>query len=136
VACALRRDCTDFADRFQKAIGETCRIERSWNDVSGCTPCGLFDIGRAFDRMGEPDSALAYYLAVTTTPAPGRLGNVGYALAPTYHRIAEIYEAQGNRAKALAYYQKFVDLWNDADPQLQPLVRDVRARIARLTAER
>jgi eukaryotic-like serine/threonine-protein kinase len=121
-----------FAEgRWREAIADY----RHWNDVSGCTPCGLFEIGRAFDRLGQTDSALANYIASTTTPAPGRVLSVGYAQAPAYHRIGEIYESQGDRTKALAYYQKFVDLWKDADPELQPLVRDARARIARLTAE-
>jgi hypothetical protein len=34
------------------------------------------------------------------------------------------------------YYGAFVELWRDADPVLQPLVADVRARIAQLTGER
>jgi hypothetical protein len=28
-----------------------------------------------------------------------------------------------------------VDLWHDADPDLQPIVREVRDRLAHLTAE-
>jgi hypothetical protein len=28
-----------------------------------------------------------------------------------------------------------VDLWKNADPDLQPVVKDVRARIAKLTAQ-
>ena len=34
------------------------------------------------------------------------------------------------------YYTRFVDLWKDADAELQPAVRDVRGRIARLAGER
>ena len=45
------------------------------------------------------------------------------------------YEARGDRAKALEYYGRFVNLWKDADPELQPVVRDVRARMARLAGE-
>ena len=32
-------------------------------------------------------------------------------------------------AKAIEHYQKFVDLWKDADPELQPKVREARARL-------
>ena len=39
------------------------------------------------------------------------------------------------RDRALEYYGKFVDLWKDADPELQPRVADVRKRIAELTAK-
>jgi len=40
-----------------------------------------------------------------------------------------LYDAKGNVAKATDHYQKFVDLWRDADPELQPKVREVRARL-------
>lgn len=34
---------------------------------------------------------------------------------------------------ALTNYMKFVDLWSKADPELQPKVAEVRAKIARLS---
>jgi hypothetical protein len=37
--------------------------------------------------------------------------------------------------KALDYYGRFVDLWRDADPELQPQVEEIRQRIARLAQE-
>jgi len=58
-----------------------------------------------------------------------------YGRAPTFKRLGELYEARGDRAKALESYGRFVDLWKSADPELQPLVRDVRARMARLASE-
>ena len=56
----------------------------------------------------------------------------GWDLARISRRLGELYEAKGDRAKAAAYYQKFVDLWKDADPVLQPRVAEVRQRLARL----
>jgi tetratricopeptide (TPR) repeat protein len=56
-------------------------------------------------------------------------------LGQTYKRIGELYEARGDTAKAVEYYNQFVELWNDADQELQPIVRDVRERIARLVGE-
>ena len=53
-------------------------------------------------------------------------------LAGTYKRLGELYEAKGDKAKAIAYYQKFVDLWKNADPELQPQVAEARRRLARL----
>jgi hypothetical protein len=37
--------------------------------------------------------------------------------------------------KAVEYYNEFVELWKDADPDLQPVVSEVRERIARLVRE-
>ena len=58
-----------------------------------------------------------------------------YELAATYQRLGEIYEAKGDRKKAIEYYLKLTDLWKSADPELQPIVKDAHARIARLSAE-
>jgi len=58
-----------------------------------------------------------------------------YELAPALKRSGELYEAKGDRTKAADRYRRFVDLWKDADPELQPGVREVRARLARLSTE-
>ena len=65
----------------------------------------------------------------------GRLVSESFGLAPTYKRLGELYEAKGDRKKAADYYGRFVELWKDADPELQPGVREVRQRLARLAQE-
>jgi len=52
--------------------------------------------------------------------------------APAHLRLAQIYERRGERAKAAEHYRQFVELWNDCDPELRPLVDDARQRLARL----
>ena len=42
---------------------------------------------------------------------------------------------KGNTAAALDQYDRFLELWEDADPEFQPLVDDVRSRMARLAGE-
>jgi len=44
-----------------------------------------------------------------------------------------LYEAKGDRQNAVRNYQMFVELWKNADAELQPQVADVRRRLARLT---
>jgi tetratricopeptide (TPR) repeat protein len=56
-------------------------------------------------------------------------------LAQVQLRQGEIYERLGDPAEAIRHYRRFVARWRDADPEHQPLVSDVRARIARLTAD-
>ena len=50
-------------------------------------------------------------------------------------RLGELYEARGDRKRAREYYEKFVTLWKDADPELQPGVKEVRGRLAKLAQE-
>lgn len=57
-------------------------------------------------------------------------------LPALYKRLGELYQERADRGKAVEYYNEFVELWKDADPELQPVVRDVRERIARLVGER
>jgi hypothetical protein len=60
------------------------------------------------------------------------VANDGTYLAGTYKRLGELYEAKGDRGRAAGYYRKFVALWRDADPELQPKVAEVQRRLARI----
>ncbi len=40
----------------------------------------------------------------------------------------------GNTDKAIENYRAFIELWKNADADLQPRVADARKRLARLTA--
>jgi eukaryotic-like serine/threonine-protein kinase len=100
--------------------------------VNTCPICADVDVGRAFDRANMPDSAIAAFEHYMATPFSARINQDGLNLAWISRRLGELYEAKGDRAKAGAYYQKFVDLWKNADPDLQPKVAEVRQRLARL----
>jgi tetratricopeptide (TPR) repeat protein len=106
---------------------------RTYRDREGCTLCYLFEMGRAFDALEQPDSALAMFEAIATLPDMGPAGRPA-TLPLSYHRLGELFEAKGDREKAIEYYGKFADLWKDADPDLQPRVEEVRKRIAELAA--
>jgi tetratricopeptide (TPR) repeat protein len=88
------------------------------------------------DRLRQPDSAIAIGEAFITLALPNRLDQDALFLAGIRQRLGEMYESKGNIAKALEHYSAFVELWKDADPELQPRVRDVRGRIERLQRQR
>jgi len=99
-----------------------------------CAACLHFYLGRAFDLASIPDSAIAEYELYLTTPrilGPWPLIDA-QGLAGVHKRLGELYEAKGDRAKAVSHYLQFVELWKNADPELQPKVGEVRARLARL----
>jgi eukaryotic-like serine/threonine-protein kinase len=101
----------------------------------GCPDCDLFEIGSSFARLNQPDSARTYYESFLASSGANRVNRDVFIRAAAFQRLGELYEARGDRAKAREYYLKLTDLWKNADPELQPIVRDAHARIARLSAE-
>jgi tetratricopeptide (TPR) repeat protein len=115
---------------------EAAAAYRKWYDETGeCNACGLFDLARLADQAGRADSAIALYDRGLATPSMQRFMLDAYELAPALKRSGELYEAKRDRAKAADRYRRFVDLWKDADPELQRGGREVRARPARLATE-
>jgi tetratricopeptide (TPR) repeat protein len=102
-------------------------------DVVGCPICNAAMLARAYDLDGKPDSAIAVYERYLNTSILERTGVDGVFLPAVHKRLGELYEAKGQRDRALAHYRVFLDLWKDADPELQPKVTDARQRVAALT---
>jgi tetratricopeptide (TPR) repeat protein len=118
------------------AEGNGAEAVRRWQMVTsegGCVPCGLPELAAAWELAGNTDSAIAVserYLGATDSYR-NNVDHVG--LAPTLFRLGEWYEARGDRSKAVDYYGRFTELWKNADPELQPRVREARDRIAKLS---
>jgi tetratricopeptide (TPR) repeat protein/tRNA A-37 threonylcarbamoyl transferase component Bud32 len=99
-----------------------------------CDRCAMINLARAFDLAGERDSAITYFQRFVDTPHTLMFEDQDY-LAGSYKRLGELYEAAGDLPKAVTNLEKFVELWKDADPELQPKVRDARERLTRVRAE-
>ncbi|HEX9895514.1 MAG TPA: tetratricopeptide repeat protein, partial [Gemmatimonadales bacterium] len=116
--------------RHAEAIERLRSAARRW----GCRMCAQVPIGQAFDRLGQADSALAAYEEYASRQMYWNMGQE-VDLAPTYVRLGELYEARGDRARALEYYGKFIDMWKNADAELQPRVAEIRRRVGELARE-
>jgi hypothetical protein len=79
---------------------------------------------------------VAYYELYLETPLVFQLFQDWRYLPATLRRLGELYEERGDREKAVEYYSRFMDLWVEADPDLQPIVEDIRGRVVRLVGER
>lgn len=92
-------------------------------------------LGIAYDRAGVPDSAVAYLERHLRTHRADQLIGDASHLARLVRRLGELHEARGEETDALEHYRRYVELWSDADPELQPRVREVRQRIEALETE-
>jgi tetratricopeptide (TPR) repeat protein len=101
-----------------------------------CRYCIDFKMAEAFDRSGMLDSALVYYQR-WANDGEGNWGAVVYNVWQPlgWFRLGELYQAKGDKERARDFYGKFIDNWKDADPELQPKVREARRRMAELVAE-
>ncbi len=114
---------------------EALEAFKRFDQDAACYPCALATLSRGFDLTAEADSAVAYYERYAELPWRPLIWDY-MELPVSYRRLGELYEERGERDKAADYYGRFVELWSDADAELQPVVEDVRGRIARLVGER
>jgi tetratricopeptide (TPR) repeat protein len=130
----------DAADRHTM-LGSLALSERRYDDAARefqgalggiCVTCAMPLVAYSYDLAGQADSARVSYERYQNTPETLRWTTDQWYLAGSHKRLGELYEAKGDRQQALSHYLKFVDLWKDADPELQPKVAEVRARVARL----
>lgn len=82
----------------------------------------------AYFRSGELEKARDIYEKIASLMGVID-SNVIYA--KTFYMLGKVYEGLGDRENAIANYQKFLDFWKDADPDL-PEPADAKTRMKKL----
>jgi tetratricopeptide (TPR) repeat protein len=125
-----------FAEgNYEEALERFRQADVGW--IHSCRICALPGRARAYDRAANADSAIATYERYVSTPWFERLFDEDqYFLAPTHERLGQLYDERGDVESALLNYAKFVELWKDADAELQPRVQAAQARLEQILAER
>jgi tetratricopeptide (TPR) repeat protein len=98
---------------------------------SGIAGYGRFtdSLALAYFKSGELEKARDTY--EKTGSLMGLIdSNVIYA--KTFYMLGKVYEGLGDKEKAIANYQKFLEIWKDADPDL-PEPADAKTRLASLS---
>ena len=125
--------------RYDEAVSSLQQAERemdSFYDGLGVREVS-WDLARAFDRAGMADSAIVRFeLALEHTDEVVDLDRQPRQAPITYLRLAELYDERGDLEQAAGYYGRFIDLWEEADPEFQPKVAAARARLEEIVRER
>ena len=98
-------------------------------DALVCPMCALPDLARAYEATGKPGAAVTVYERYLATPWLWRYEVDAPELGWAMKRLAELYDARGETEKAAAMRGRLLQLWRRADPELQPVLSQVRARL-------
>jgi hypothetical protein len=110
------------------------------SDDGYCVLCPLPGLARAHEAVGRPDSAIAalesYVNSTWFLRFYGEEYGQGGLLGPSLERLAQLFDEAGYVDNAALYYARFVKLWEDADPELQPRVQAAQQRLEEIIAAR
>ena len=127
------RGVGEEAGGARRALREYRASDSLPDGPSGCATCVSVYLGMAFDQSDMPDSAISQFTKYLDTPYAAKLEVDADNLAIVHRRLGELYEAKGNAEKAVEHYRAFIELWKNADLELQPRVAEARRRLAKLT---
>jgi tetratricopeptide (TPR) repeat protein len=114
----------------------TTEFRRTNSRAGACRLCAVAGLAESFAGAGRADSAIAVYERYADTPAAYRIFGDRFFLGPTYESLGRLYDDRGDWEKAAEYYARFVELWQEADPELQPRVQAAQKRLDEIFAQR
>ncbi|TFG54017.1 MAG: serine/threonine protein kinase [Gemmatimonadales bacterium] len=125
--------------------GDRSRAERLYLAAQPDTseaPVHVAALARTAEALGRAAEAADYYTRMDTLRYTASV-NAGLdgdwlLLVRSYAQRAAVYESLGQRARAMEYYRKFLGLWDDPDPELEPerdLARKALAELERADRE-
>jgi len=116
---------------------EHLRLSRAENGDVLRRALGLL-LGDAYAAAGRTQLAAALYDSLTSSYRLNftDVGMYGPVRPIAHERAASAYLTLGDTAKAVAHLSAFTELWEDADPALQPRVESALRLLAQLSRDR
>jgi tetratricopeptide (TPR) repeat protein len=103
---------------------------------SNCPECGLFHKGFLLEAEGDRAGAIAAWETYLSQGWHVRHVLDAFGLGSVYESLGRMHDEEGDPEKAAIYYAQFVELWEDAEPELQPRVRAAQTRLEEIVRER
>jgi tetratricopeptide (TPR) repeat protein len=123
---------------YETVLGNEKEMEQIWLRLSTGQDPANWALGAvpAFEALGQTDSVAVRYETWLGRRDLGGFWGDSRNLPRAYERLAQLYDEKGDLEQAAGYYALFVELWADADPELQPRVQAARARMEEIVRER
>jgi len=119
------------------ARGDTARarmrVERHYRAAGDAEFTGFeggirsFAWGDLLARLREPRLAIEAYARLDSLD--DHINNAGFVVRSWAERAA-LYQRLGDGPQAIRYYERFIEAWQYADPELQPFVERARKAVA------
>jgi DNA-binding SARP family transcriptional activator/tetratricopeptide (TPR) repeat protein len=127
-ALYLAEDAPEDAVRELREAARSAPLRAGMFDDAFVSVTDHPDLARAYDRLDATDSAIAVYERYLAARSLNRSVLDAFELAPSLERLAQLYEARGDRRLAAARLRHFVNQWRAADAPLRPRVLDAARR--------
>jgi tetratricopeptide (TPR) repeat protein len=129
--------------RLAVARGDYEGAARLWEEqrreCPGWPPCALNaaqGLARIHEAAGDAAAAIIEYERLLSEPFRNRFWFDARHRGPALERLGQLYDEAADLENAAKYYAQFVELWQDADPELQPRVQAAQQRLNEIFAER
>ena len=106
------------------------------DSLQACRSCAEGDRFRIYLAVGAQDSAIAAGERFLVSVDPERARDDAWTLAFVRRQLGDLYRERGNRTRAAELYQALLDQWRAADKQFDPIVSDVKGRLAEVVGEK
>ncbi len=104
----------------------------SWSLILYNTPLPTDVTARAYIKNGALNEAVSIYERLITFDPNGKERRL---VQPKYHyRLAKLYEMTGKKDGAITQYEKFLEIWKDADEDLPERI-DAQQKLAELKGD-
>jgi tetratricopeptide (TPR) repeat protein len=130
LALAVRARIARDEGRTDEALGHVTQMRMSaWHGQTLVSPfyartTERFLRGELLQRVGRDDEALPWFEHIAEN-SPFEVALLPAALLMR----GEIHAARGETAEATRLYERFLEMWNEADGVLQPVVSNTRERL-------
>jgi tetratricopeptide (TPR) repeat protein len=98
-------------------------------DKTGPSAYGLESLAFGYRTLGKPRESALKYQDIIATFSLGKEDQEYWTLA--HYELAKIYRELGDTQKAKEYYQEFLNIWKDADPDI-PILLAAKVEYAKL----